>query len=87
MKSCKILISLLIAVFVVNSGRVNYPIRFAYSNVISSWWPPSAIADNLNVPGFGTDRIYNYVALAFWNYGGPLDTALLWANALTYMGT
>jgi hypothetical protein len=39
----------------------------------------------LGVPGYAKGTPYNYVALAFWLSTGPVDVALLWANAAYYM--
>ena len=80
-------IILLLLLVASNTANINYPIRFGYSNVITSWWPPSSIAESWSTPTVGPEKLYNYVALTFWSYGGPLDMAMLWANAATYMGT
>ena len=39
------------------------------------------------MPGYGTDTIYNYIALAFWSYStGPLDIVNIWADPVKYFG-
>jgi hypothetical protein len=67
-----------------------HPVRLTYIDRFNSWWPPSAIAEGLAVPGYtlnGVKLPYNYIVLAFWTYGGgPVDAALVWANPLSYFG-
>jgi chitinase len=74
----------------VSVDPVNYPVRFVYIDRFTSWWPPAAIAEGLAVPGYTLNNVtlpYNYVALAFWTYGGgPVDAALVWSNPLNYIG-
>ena len=67
--------------------QVNYPIRFGYINRLSAWWPATAIAAGLGVPGYST-HTYNYLALSFWtSNSGPVDVALIWQKPSVYMGT
>lgn len=41
----------------------------------------------MGVPGYASQTIYNYVALAFWTYaGGPLDIVSIWADPVKYFG-
>lgn len=65
---------------------VNYPVRFAYIDVIPNWWPPEAIAAGMGVPGFAPPNIYNYIAFAFWLSNGPSDIVKLWSDPITYFG-
>lgn len=69
---------------------VDYPVRLTYIDRFTSWWPPAAIAEALAVPGYTLNNItlpFNYIALAFWTYGGgPVDAALVWSNPLNYIG-
>jgi hypothetical protein len=64
------------------------PIKLTYIDRFAQWWPPSAIAQGLAVPGYTTTTLpFNYIALAFWTYaGGPVDAALVWSNLIYYMG-
>jgi len=72
----------------VPAGRkVSYPVRFAYVNSITAWWPATAIAAALGVPGYAKAHTYNYIALAFWSDIGPLDVAHVWQNPTYFMGT
>ena len=66
--------------------KVSYPIRFTYVNFLTSWWPASAIAKGLGVPGYSNHN-YNYVALAFWGTNAIMDIALVWQNPVHYMGS
>jgi hypothetical protein len=60
-------------------------VRFVYIDRINQWWPPEKIAAGIGVPGYATDTIYNYVALAFWSYAqGPLDIVNIWADPVKY---
>jgi hypothetical protein len=70
------------------SGRsVNYPVKFIYIDRFNSWWPPSAIAQGLAVPGYAASTLpYNYVCLSFWTTSGAVDAALLWSNPLYFIG-
>lgn len=63
-----------------------YPIRLTYVNRINQWWPPEKIAAGIGVPGYAHPTIYNYIALAFWSYSGPLDMAKAWADPLQFFG-
>lgn len=66
---------------------VSYPVRLAYVDRLNQWWPPEKIAAGIGVPGYGTDTIYNYIALAFWSYStGPLDIVNIWADPVKYFG-
>ena len=59
-----------------SGNRISYPIRFAYVNSLTAWWPASAIAAGFAVPGFAKNHTYNYVALAFWtSNAGAVDAA------------
>jgi chitinase len=41
----------------------------------------------MGVPGY-SNHTYNYICLTFWTCGsGPTDTALLWNNPSSYIGT
>lgn len=61
-------------------------IVLTYIDTITHWWPPEKIAENILVPGYAPQNLYNYVALSFWTTKGPTDIALLWANPLKYFG-
>lgn len=71
-------------------GSVAYPIKLTYIDRFTSWWPPAAIAEGLAVPGYtqgGVTLPFNYIALAFWTYGGgAVDAATVWSNPLYYIG-
>jgi hypothetical protein len=42
----------------------------------------------MGVPGYAKSTPYNYVALAFWTYGGgALDIVSIWADPVKYFGT
>lgn len=64
------------------------PVRLTYIDRFSQWWPPSAIAQGLAVPGYTSGTLpFNYILLAFWTYAsGPVDAALVWSNPLYYIG-
>lgn len=58
----------------------------SYINTIKNWWPPALIAGDLGVPGYSHPYSYNIINLTFWTTNqGPVDTALLWSQALTYV--
>jgi len=59
----------------------------AYIDFINSWWPPTAIAGGIGVPGYARNTSYNVINLAFWTTGGPADIALLWGDAIKYVST
>mgnify|MGYP001323148856 CR=1 FL=1 len=69
------------------NSKISYPIRLAYVNGMNSWWPATAIAAGLGVPGYAQNHSYNYIVLAFWLTSGAADSALVWANPTMYMGT
>jgi len=57
----------------------------AYLDKINNWWPPTAIAGDLGVPGYSHSYKFNTINIAFWTSGqGPVDAGLLWSKALTY---
>jgi len=57
----------------------------AYLDKINRWWPPTAIAGDLGVPGYSHPYKYNVINIAFWTSGqGPVDAGLLWSKALYY---
>lgn len=60
-----------------------YPIYFAYANGVKTWWGDDFIA-GLGVPGYAPTNPYNYYALSFWLSTGPVDLALVWAEAGKY---
>jgi hypothetical protein len=66
--------------------KVEYPVRLAYINKISNWWPPEKIAAGLGVPGYAEPTLYNYIALAFWSSSALLDIVNIWADPLHYFG-
>lgn len=58
----------------------------SYVNYLNSWWPPEAIAASIGVPPYSHSYAYNIINLAFWTTNqGPVDAALLWCNAITYV--
>jgi len=58
-----------------------------YIDAINSWWPPTAIAAGIGVPGYAQNTSFNVINLAFWLNSGSADAALLWANAYTYVSS
>jgi hypothetical protein len=85
----KNIIIALIVLFITTQSAItiNYPIRLTYINTINAWWPPTAIAAQLGVPGYATKTNYNYVVFCFWLSHGPADIVLLWSNITYYFGT
>jgi len=69
------------------SSRVSYPVRLVYVDFINIWWPATAIAAAIGVPGYAKKSLYNYVVFAFWNSIGPVDIANIWAKPTYYFGT
>jgi hypothetical protein len=68
--------------------QIDYPVRLTYIDRINQWWPPTKIAEGMGVPGYAKSTPYNYVALAFWTYGGgALDIVSIWADPVKYFGT
>lgn len=70
-----------------NASRVNYPVRFVYVDFINIWWPATAVAAALGVPGYAKAHTYNYIALAFWSDAGPLDIVHVWSSPTYFFGT
>ncbi len=66
---------------------VSFPVRFTYVDTISSWTSQSAILAGIGVPGYAKSHIYNYIALAFWSYSGPLDMVKAWNDPVKYIGS
>jgi hypothetical protein len=67
--------------------KVSYPIRFSYINSINSWWPATAIAAALGVPGYAKPHTYNYIAFSTWNTNGAVEVASIWAKPTYFLGT
>ena len=66
--------------------ELNYPLRIAYINRVSSWWGPGVTRD-LGVPGETTSTTidYNVILLGYWTcQGSPHDIAQLWASIGNY---
>ena len=40
----------------------------------------------MGVPGYASQTIYNYIALAFWSSNSVLDIVNIWAEPLKYFG-
>lgn len=57
-----------------------------YIDKINVWWPASAIAEGLGVPGYSKDDQYNVINLAFMLSDKAADTALIWEDPLLYFG-
>ena len=57
-----------------------------YIDKINAWWPASAIAEGLGVPGYSKNDQYNVINLAFLLANKAADTALIWENPLEYFG-
>lgn len=76
-------------IIVTNSQpSINYPVRFAYVNIIKDWSSAQGIAKSIGLPGYAPSHNYNYICLTFWTAQfGPLDAALLWNNSLSYFGS
>jgi len=58
-----------------------------YIDAFNSWWPPTAIAGALGVPGYTHNSSFNVINLAFWLTSNPADAALVWAQAYTYVSS
>lgn len=60
-----------------------------YLDKITSWWPPTAIAASLGVPGYAKyPNQYTHLYLSFWtSNSGPVDAALVWSDALKYFSS
>lgn len=68
------------------STSTSLPIKFTYINRLKSWTNPTVIASSLGVPGY-SNHTYTHIALTFWLCdGGPVDTAKLWNDPITYLG-
>jgi len=63
------------------------PKAVVYIDTINSWWPPTAIAAALGIPGYAHNSSWNIINLSFWLTSGGADAALLWANAYTYVSS
>lgn len=80
---------IIIAAILLMEGKgvtIDYPVRLAYVDTITSWWPPEQIAAGIGVPGFAKRTIYNYLALAFWMSSGAADCVLIWSDPVKYFG-
>jgi chitinase len=66
---------------------VNSQRAVIYIDALTSWWPPTAIAAGLGIPGYAHNSSYNVINLAFWMDSGPADAATVWANAYTYVSS
>lgn len=80
-----ILILLFVLVTIGAPPKVNYPVRFTYINSINSWNSQADIIAGLGVPGYAKSHPYNYIALAFWSFSGPLDMAKVWDDPVKYI--
>jgi len=63
------------------------PRAVVYLDAINQWWPPTAIAAGMGVPGYAHNTSFNIINLSFWLNSGSADAALLWANAYTYVSS
>jgi chitinase len=63
------------------------PRAVIYLDAINSWWPPTAIAAAMGVPGYAHNTSFNIINLSFWLNSGSADAALLWANVYTYVSS
>jgi len=66
----------------------NSPRYVTYINALMSWWPPTAIAAGMGVPGYAPVSAYNVINIAFWtSNAGPVDAGLVWAHPINYVST
>lgn len=86
MKSTTI-VALLMVVAICAPPPIRYPVRLTYINSINSWASPSTIAEGMGIPGYAPDHNYNYIVLAFWSKGNPVDMAKVWNDPQTYLKT
>lgn len=66
-----------------------YPIEaqkiVTYVNRVKQWWPPSAIAEQIDIPTF-TNSPYNVVIYAFWrSESGSIDIPLIFEHPMKYL--
>eukprot|EP01123_Difflugia_compressa_P013556 TRINITY_DN6353_c0_g1_i1.p1 TRINITY_DN6353_c0_g1~~TRINITY_DN6353_c0_g1_i1.p1 ORF type:complete len:333 (-),score=55.65 TRINITY_DN6353_c0_g1_i1:16-987(-) len=73
-----------LACYVVSSSAGNY---VTYIDAFNSWWPPTAIAAGLGIPGYAHNSSYNVINLSFWMTSGSADAALVWEQAYTYVSS
>eukprot|EP01088_Endostelium_zonatum_P007155 TRINITY_DN19331_c0_g1_i1.p1 TRINITY_DN19331_c0_g1~~TRINITY_DN19331_c0_g1_i1.p1 ORF type:complete len:325 (-),score=70.54 TRINITY_DN19331_c0_g1_i1:30-1004(-) len=85
-KKCVVFVGLLILCFV---GTGLCQTRFvSYIDKITGWWPPSAIAKGIGLPGYATSKGYNVINFSFWTSNtGPVDVADIISNPLHYVST
>jgi chitinase len=70
-----------------STGVKSSPQFVTYIDNLASWWPPTAIAASLGVPGYAPANNYTIINLSFWLTSGPADAALVWGDAITYVST
>jgi chitinase len=71
----------------VSSSGLPSPLYVSYIDSLSSWWPPTATAAAMAVPGYATTTAYNVIILAFWLTTNPTDIASVWADPLRFFST
>lgn len=60
----------------------------SYIDRLSGWWPPAKVAASIGVPGYAPKNAYTTFNLAFWtSSSGPVDAALVWADAYKYVSS
>ncbi len=52
-------------------------------NGVTTWYGDEFLA-GMGVPGYAKENPYNYFVLAFWLTPGPVDMAIVWAEASKY---
>ena len=87
MRKGTLLVLILVTLAFCAPPPINYPVRLTYINSINSWREPSNVAEGMGIPGYAPDHNYNYIALAFWSKGNPLDMVKVWNDPKTYLGT
>ena len=66
---------------------IEYPVKWAYINLLKSWSSAAGIAESIGLPGYSTHN-FNYIAYSFFTcHNGPVDIAKFWDNPITYMGS
>jgi hypothetical protein len=58
-----------------------------YVDSLNEWWPATAIAKQIGVPGYANANDYNVFILAFWTTRYTADMAQLYSTVENYFGT